>query len=85
MHLFPTDCLRFTHQLRNPEEEAKLKLEEEIRAMMDIAKSKIWEAVSKDDALAKSLIEVAVSSVRLHPTPLPFHTIPHPHMPYPLG
>jgi len=45
-------------QLRNPEEEAKLKLEEEIRSTMDIAKSKIWEAVSKDEALAKSLIEL---------------------------
>ncbi len=46
-------------QLSNPEEEAKLKLEEEIRSTMNIAKAKIWEAVSKDEALAKSLIEVS--------------------------
>ncbi len=62
-----------TDQLSNPEEEAKLKLEAEIRSTMDIAKSMIWEAVSKDEALAKSLIQVHRTPVCRRP---PRHPIP---------
>jgi hypothetical protein len=48
--------------LKNPEEEARLAMEQRIRGCIDIAKSKMFSSISENQGLAKSLIEVIPSS-----------------------